>query len=644
MDQQIKMSDVRAKFPMYADVPDDELLMALRRQFYSDLTPGEFYNRIDYDTERERLQKQQLADMSPFQRGAANVGAGMMDLVTGAKQLFTDLTGTPEQQAAARQGVAEKRALDQRLAAAAPGGELVGQGLQIAGRVAPTLAIPVGGALRATTALPRALGVVKAAPTVARMGTGALVADAALTGTALGAIDPVGPGEDRGINMVTAGALSAAAPTVMAGWNQARRMVTQAGGQSRAADQVAAELGQGGQAGPQVLRQTIERIKLAQQGRQTGPGGSIPLSTAATLGDPQLARLEAGSRARSGADWYDFDQQQARAVYDELTRATRGADDIGARRDLRSSNRQVLVNQAMATINEPAFARDLAAFRSNLDLATRTAEASNPAVRNMLTAVADEIDRLGPDFRPEHLATIRANLAAKAPALPTTAYQAAPRDSPATMSVLQEVDSILNNATGGRWSPVLQSYKRDSDIVRSSQAAGQVRESFIDPATGRVRGVSADAGGDVPKVTEAGLGRALDKARGPRRELVLDPTTNARLEAVLGALRAQNIVQGVKRSATAGGGSNTASDTIAAQAAGNVAEAALSSAGAPGRTALDWARGKANANKDAALAQALQNPQAMIQLLERQLAAGQPLTLAEQELLGLLRGLPTALQ
>jgi hypothetical protein len=187
---------------------------------------------------------------------------------------------------------------------------------------------------------------------------------------------------------------------------------------------------------------------------------------------------------------------------------------------------------------------------------------------------------------------------------------------------------------------VLQSYKRDSDIVRSSQAAGKIRESFIDPATGRVRGVSADAAGDVPKITEAGLGRALDSARGPRRELVLDPTANARLEAVLAALRQQNIVQGVKRSATAGGGSNTASDTIAA----GVAERAAGMLGGPAQPVastlttrlMDYSKGL----EEQALAQALQNPQRMLQILQRQVDAGQPLTPTQQQLLALLRGVP----
>jgi hypothetical protein len=575
--------------------------------------------------------------MSGTQKVLANIGGGMMNLATGARQLYTDLTGTEEEKAAMRQEVEAKRKRDEALAEATPGGRLLGKSLQVAGSVAPTLALPVGAATRAITALPRAMGVMRAAPGVARLGTVGLAADAAATGAALGAIEPVGENESRGANVLAGAALSAATPLAIAGGNQVRRMVTQSGGGERAAEQVARELG----GDPAMLQQTIQRLRQAQ-----GQNQRIPLSVAAQLSDPQIARLEAGSRARSGADWYDFDQQQARAVSDELMRATRGAENVGGQRAARSANRDVLYRQAMSTINEPRFMSDLASFRANLDAAAQSAEASNPAVRGMLTQLAGEIDRLGPNFGPEHLATIRANLASKAPMMPTNAYQAAPRESPATMSVLREVDNILNNATNNRWQDVLSAYKRDSDIVRSSQAAGKVREAFMDPATGRVRGVSADAAGDVPKITEAGLGRALDIARGPRRELVLDQTANARLEAILGALRQQNIVQGVKRSATAGGGSNTASDTFAAQAAGQAADVLAGAAGGPaaqmGRGAINALRSFANEKRDEALAQALQNPQRMIQLIEQQLARGEPLSPLQQQVLAVLRGAPAA--
>jgi len=44
--------------------------------------------------------------------------------------------------------------------------------------------------------------------------------------------------------------------------------------------------------------------------------------------------------------------------------------------------------------------------------------------------------------------------------------------------------------------------------------------------------------------------------------------------------------------------------------------------------------------EERALAEALQNPQRMIAILERQVAAGQPLSPAQNQLLALLRGVP----
>ena len=204
----------------------------------------------------------------------------------------------------------------------------------------------------------------------------------------------------------------------------------------------------------------------------------------------------------------------------------------------------------------------------------------------------------------------------------------------------------MNNATNNRWSNAVRGYARDSDALRASQAAGKVRDAFWDAETGRVLGKSADPLGDVPIITEMGLGRALNAARGPDKSLVLSPQANRQVESILEALRAQNIVQGVKRSAAAGGGSNSPGDLYAAKAAGAAADAAANIAGGPAGAATKAATTHlldfANRNKDRALAEALQNPQQMIVLLEQKLQAGQPLSKTENALLNLLRGASTA--
>jgi hypothetical protein len=130
-----------------------------------------------------------------------------------------------------------------------------------------------------------------------------------------------------------------------------------------------------------------------------------------------------------------------------------------------------------------------------------------------------------------------------------------------------------------------------------------MREAYIGPGTGRVRGVALDVAGDVPKITEAGLGRALDVARATDRSTVLSQQALAGLDPALDALRRQGIVQSLKRSATAGGGSNTASDLLAQGATRMALDQGPGARGTVLRGAIDAADALANARRDAPVAQ-----------------------------------------
>ena len=582
-----------------------------------------------------------LADKGPLERAAIQLGAGVDTFMTGARQL---LAGKDEQKAMEPE-VRRMRVLKKALADATDTKTLpdwmptAGSALQATGEAMPLMAMPVGGYVRGVTALPRALGVMRAGAGPARLGTGTLAADAAMAGAVSGALNPTIDDESRATNALFGAAAGGASPVVMAGGRQVYNMVAPGGGRSRAGAQIAGELTQGAADSDAVLQQTIARLRAAQQGQ-------IPLSTAAQLRDPQLARLEAGSRARNGANWYDFDQNQARAVSGAFDQATAEAGDLAARRATRQTNIDANKAAAFSAANRAQFGTELDAFRGNLQLAMQSAEASNPAVLNMLRSIENEIERLGPMFGPEHLATIRHNLSGKGNALSPNAYLSAPRDSVATRSVLQEVDNILNNVTGNRWQNVVSGYAADTRPVDAAKAAGRVRERYYDPTTGRVMGVSADPLGDVPKITEAGLGRAMDAARGPDKRTLLSDPARTQLESILEALRAQNIVQGVKRSATAGGGSNTASDQMAARAASRAGDVisgmAGGTAGAVASNLITRALDFANTQRDRALAEALQDPQRLIQILEGRLRAGQPLSATEAGVLQILRGVPAA--
>jgi hypothetical protein len=92
-------------------------------------------------------------------------------------------------------------------------------------------------------------------------------------------------------------------------------------------------------------------------------------------------------------------------------------------------------------------------------------------------------------------------------------------------------------------------------------------------------------------------------------------------------------VQRVKKSATAGGGSNTASDMIAA----GVRDAAPGG----GITKMLWdnVAMAGNNRRDRVLAEALRDPAAMRPLLQKQVSTPGELTDGEQALLRLLRSL-----
>lgn len=569
------------------------------------------------------LQKQIDSEMSLPERVFKGLGAGFADIPLAMRQIFNR---DPAKAKELEREAADKREVDKALSKSTDLGILpdqiygvdtptLGSTAQFYGKTAPTTLLPAA----------RLAGLRGFASNVG-------------VGSALGALDPTVEGESRAMNMATSGVASGVLPMATSAVKGVYNSVTRGGGQNRAGKEVAKTLTEGGGDEATVLRQTIERLRNAKQ-------GDIPLSTAALLKDAQIARLEQGNRARNGANWYDFDQNQARAVSDAVRTATSSADDLAARRALRQRNIELRKGQAFSGVNEGAWGDDMSRLYQNLDVAMQSPEASNPAVLNMLKALKGEIDRLGDNFTPQHLATIRANLSSKYNPTNPNVYAAAPRDSAARLSVMQEVDNILNNATNSRWQDVVSGYARDSVPVDAAKAAGRVRDRFWDSNTGRVLGVSADAAGDVPKITEAGLGGALNAARGPDKSLLLSREANARLEAVLDALRSQNIVQGVKRSATAGGGSDTASNMYAAKAAGQAAQAMGASGSMTTSTAtaaLTKLSELATATKDRALAEALQNPQQMIALLERKLKAGAPLNAQEQYLLSMLRAAPAA--
>ncbi len=165
----IKMSSIRQQFPMYADVPDAELLSGLHKKFYADMPMSQLVNRVDFDTEREKLQKQNLDEMGWGGQFLAGAGRSVAQLGRTVKRL------NPFDSYSQKDAEADA-ALDKPLTDSS-GGFWGG----LAGDVALT-AVPGGaisrGAQVATRALPKALQV---AGSIGGAAAGGAATGAALT-------------------------------------------------------------------------------------------------------------------------------------------------------------------------------------------------------------------------------------------------------------------------------------------------------------------------------------------------------------------------------------------------------------------------------------------------------------------------------
>ena len=93
----MKMSEIRDKYPEYADLPDEQLVIGLHRKFYSDMPFAEFHKKIEYEAKPEPFfktpgpqQQQMIDDMK-----ARPWGSGIPKAAYALGGKVTDLTGSP---------------------------------------------------------------------------------------------------------------------------------------------------------------------------------------------------------------------------------------------------------------------------------------------------------------------------------------------------------------------------------------------------------------------------------------------------------------------------------------------------------------------------------------------------------------------
>lgn len=179
----VALSDIRKQFPMYADVPDDKLLIGLHKTYYSDIPAAQFFSRIKYDTNKPDPSTgggTALGMNTPewLDRGLAGAGKSVADTATGIKQLFGQVP---------QSDIDETKAQDKPLMSTTAG--VLGN---------------VGGAIGQMAVPGAALG--KVAPAVNALGKAAPLVSAGLNGAGFSGLQPVSDGESRGTNALMGGA------------------------------------------------------------------------------------------------------------------------------------------------------------------------------------------------------------------------------------------------------------------------------------------------------------------------------------------------------------------------------------------------------------------------------------------------------
>jgi hypothetical protein len=618
-------------------------------QAYAQSQFAQMSDRAKKSDEAMRKMADPTADMSGTEKVLANIGAGMSNLGQGLQSTYTKVFGSDADKAAMDQDVLEKRRLDEQLANATTGGSA----LQLAGEVAPTLAIPAGGfasgaAGLAGKVLPKALGAVGEGL------AGSTVADAALAGGLSGALAPTTSDESTLGRMAAGAALGGAVPFLGAKAADAVSRINPFGTGERAAAQAVGEkLGDQGGDAIAAAQKLADQLRAMSPQAATGAAdlagsaagdvagqaaGGIPLSVASRLNSPELAWLEIGSRARGAPGWSQLDTNYAQAVSDALRQATSEGSEIGSRIQTRNANWNANMADALKNADPEVFADHVQALQNHVnDWLAHDPERFDAPVRKVYQQLQSDLNEAGESFNPQDMQVIRRAFNGRANPQAATAYKAAPRESAAIQDVVGRMDDALNASTGGKWDAVKSGYTADVASVNEAKSAQQLADKYWDPTTGRPIGTGQGIEGDLPNITEAGFSRNV--ARDVNR---YSPEALAQLQSIQDALTAKNLIQRVKTSGTAGGGSATAPTLFAAQDASHfgkaIADVVRAVPGGGMVMGLKDAAGKlANFQRDKALATALQDPTAMLRLLDRVQAAGQPLTPVQQALVRALR-------
>lgn len=510
--------------------------------------------RAERTTARDNEGFAPTAGMSLSERLDANLGAGIDTAVQGIKQVFG---GGPSDEE-----LLAKRARDEQLAKSTTGGGIT----QVVGESLPYVVPGMGAYGVAGRVLPQAGRVAK---TLMAAGEGA----------AIGAMQPVTSDESRAKNAGIGAAGGVVARPVAAALGLAGRAT------GRVADNILAGAGEflpnrfstaaGERVGQRMLKRTLQESGITpadlRQRYHEMPGLAPPTASMATQ-SPRVAMLERAHRAADPEGWAARDQAAAHARWRELNTKLAGqAEEDTIRREADATG--AAIQGVYQQIKPQEFLQGMSKFYDDIQVAKQTPQYhANPAVKQAVDYIEDTMRRaqlVTPELVHQMRRTIKGGLQGT-PGLGDQAARAASKD-PLILSIADNMDSVLDNASNGAFRQWRQDYSSKMVELEAARADRNIRNAFVDQTgLARVNPLEVEGG---PSVTAHKLRQALATKgvmqRGPRKgQDVLKPQSRELAQGVLNDLDAQGILQRVKHSGTGLGGSNTAMDTGAAAGLG----------------------------------------------------------------------------
>lgn len=548
--------------------------------------------------------RQAAEEMTPAGKIGANLGLGMQTTGEGIRGVADKVESSLSPANPLKYALGAGRAVRDRIFGGAPDeGELArqkgvkeqfaeaqpgGKWTQLAGEIAPTLAVPAGAAeSMGARALPWAMRALDVA------GTGA-VTNAAMT--------PGGPLE-RG-KAALYGAVGGVMPLATAGGKGIFRAVRPtpagrvAGREAGIAERMARDLGE---------EKTGELVGKLDTPTEEFTRAGVKEPTAAQLTrDPALQQLETGLRVQRPDLFKAIDEAAASGRWDEVAKIAKDEGALSAKMQERSAATDKLREAALAKAGTVQGFEAPVAYQ--VEQILTGASRTNPQARTLANWVQKE---LGEGVTPEQLYSMRKALTSGIPH-GTELGSAMTQARQERVALVASIDEALEAASGGQWKQYLGEFAERSAPITSMKAGQGIQKAFETTANRTAEG--------VPVMTAHALRKAVakhgEKQFGSKTFQRITPEERATLESVARSIEAENaarMAQGTIGSATAGNlaASNRVIDQMlrggvkAATGAGPLVDIAAHAVGGLNRRA-----------REEAYAQLLRDPQKLRQALE----------------------------